>query len=212
MPFYREFELDCASVAVWQITESADELLSMVPSDSAAEALMLRGEARRKEWLAVRLLLARMCGASARIVYDCTGKPVLDGADGHISISHTRGYALLAYSADVPVGIDAELVGRDAISFSRRFMNDAFAASLSGDDAAAKALVCWCACEALYKLVGNIGGTYKENVIVKPFELSGKGAVRLSVKGLRAEHERDYVGVYVNDGTLFTLLVKGTDV
>lgn len=208
MPFHREFELGGASVYVWKITESAGELLSSVSPDCAAEALLLHGERRRKEWLAVRMLLAKVCGADARIVYDKAGKPSVAGLCGHIGVSHTRGYAFLAYSKDTPVGIDAELVGRDALSVSRRFVNESSMQMLSGEAAAGKALAYWCCCEALFKLVGNIGGTYKENVFVKPFDLSAQGKIMLSVKGLPAEYERDYVAHYVSDGTLLVLLVK----
>lgn len=209
MPLYREFELGCAVVAVWKITESAEELLSMVSPDEAAEALLLRGEQRRKEWLAVRLLLARTCGDGARIVYDSAGKPFLHDSCGHISISHTRGYALFAYSENTPFGIDMELVGRDALSASRRFINDSFVPLLCGDDAHARALAYWCACEALFKLVGDVGATYKDNVFVKSFQLSSQGEIMLSLKGLPARPERDYLVEYDNDGVLFILLVKG---
>lgn len=208
MPFHREFELGGASVYVWKITESARDLLSSVSPDCAAEALLLHGEPRRKEWLAVRLLLERACGVDARIVYDKAGKPSVEGLCGYISVSHTRGYAFLAYSKDTPLGIDAELVGRDALSASRRFVNESSMQMLSGEDAAGKALAYWCCCEALFKLVGNIGGTYKENVSVKPFDLSAQGEIMLSVKGLPTGHEHDYVAHYVSDGTLFVLLVK----
>ena len=211
MPLYREFELGEASVAVWRITESSEELLSMVSPDDAAEALLLCGEQRRKEWLAVRLLLARVCGNGARIVYNSVGKPFLHDSCGCISISHTRGYALFAYSEKTPFGIDVERVGRDALSASRRFVNEDFAPFLCGDDAAALALAYWCSCEALFKLTGDIGGTYKDNVFVKPFQLSSHGVFMLSVKGLSLEYERDYQAEYDNDGALFTLLVKEND-
>ena len=208
MPLYREFELGGASVAVWKITERCEELLSMVSPGDAAEARLLCGEQRRKEWLAVRLLLARVCGDAARIVYDSAGKPFLYESCGYISISHTRGYALFAYSEKTPFGIDVELVGRDAMAVSRRFVNDSFLPLLCGEDASARALAYWCSCEALFKLVGNVGGTYKDNIFIKPFQLSSKGEILLSVKGVAAEHEHDYRAEYDDDGVLFTLLVN----
>ena len=79
------------SVSVWNITESADELLSLSNGDYAAETAALRDGQRRTEWLAVRLLLERVCGVTASIVYNAAGKPSLRGTQGYISISHSIG-------------------------------------------------------------------------------------------------------------------------
>lgn len=206
MPFYRELKFAGASVAVWKITEGCEELLSRLNGDYVAEAAALHEGQRRAEWLAVRLLLERLCGAGARIVYDAAGKPLLSAASGSISVSHTRGYAALAYSPDGNVGLDVELVGRNAAASARRFVNEETAKNLSGEDENEKMLAFWCFCEALFKVVGDIGGTYKDNLFVAPFKLSEKGAVVVSVRGLGAEHERDYTVEYLNDGEIFIAL------
>lgn len=205
MPFCREFTLGKAVVAVWEITETAEELLLLSTVDYRSEAASMGNGKRRAEWLAVRLLLARVCGKSARIVYDAAGKPSLVGCGGYISISHTRGYALLAYSKSVPIGVDVELASRDATAAARRFLNEDFASAFHGSSKS-HVLAYWCFCEALFKLVGNIGGTYKDNIIVHSFELETQGRAVLSVVGLSPEHERDYTAEYVNDGTLFIAL------
>ncbi|MBR4065298.1 MAG: hypothetical protein IKJ97_00945 [Bacteroidaceae bacterium] len=205
MPFCREFTLGKAVVTVWEITETAEELLLLSTVDYRSEAASMGNAKRCAEWLAVRLLLARQCGENARIVYDAAGKPSLVGCDGYISISHTRGYALLAYSKSVPIGVDVELVSRDATAAARRFLNEDFASAFHGGSKS-HVLAYWCFCEALFKLVGNIGGTYKDNIAVRSFELEIQGRAVLSVVGISPVYERDYAVEYVNDGTLFIAL------
>ncbi len=206
MPLFRQFSLGGASVAVWEITESASELLSLLGDKYAAEASRLRDGQRRAEWLAVRLLLARLCGPSACIAYDTAGRPVLVGAEGDISISHTRGYAVLAHSPHARVGVDVELAGRNAVSAARRFVGSVSAISLAGEDSAAKTLAFWCSCEAIFKVTGNVGGTYKDNLSVMPFELAGQGCITVSLNGLPSYPARDFTVSYMKDGGLFIAL------
>lgn len=209
MPLYREFKFGNATVAVWKITETSEELLSMLPDEYAACSVGLCNGQRRAEWLAVRILLAGLCGTCARIVYDGNGKPLLEGATGYISISHTKGYALLAYSVEEPIGIDVELLARDVSFAACRFVNDEYLASLPGKECNVYVLAYWCLCEALFKLVGNVGGTYKENVYVKPYAMEAQGTIEVSLKGTSVASDTDYCASYVNDGELLIVLIPG---
>lgn len=208
MPLYRELDFGKASVAVWKITETAEELLSQLPAEYIPTALLLRDGQRRTEWLAVRILLERMCGADARIVYDEAGKPMLSGAAGYISVSHTDGYALLAYSLSNPVGVDMERVDRNVSVAARRFLNESYLSAVPASERDIYMLASWCACEALFKLVGNIGGTYKRNVIVRPFQPETQGTIGVSINGISPALDCDFEATYVNDGELFILLVE----
>ena len=125
-----------------------------------------------------------------------------------ISISHTRGFALLAHSLRVPVGVDVELVGRNVVTVARRFVNEESRLSLPCGDINAGMLAYWCACEAIFKVVGDVGGTYKDNLFVKPFELSGHGRIVVSLKGLDTCCERDFFVDYINDGKLLIALCR----
>ena len=209
MPLYREFELNGASVAVWRITETVDELFSLLPAEYASGVEPLHSEQRRAEWLAVRVLLQRMCGKNAHIEYDGAGKPMLCNAAGFISISHTKGYAVLAHSKSNPIGVDVELLARDVSLAARRFLNEKYLAQVPENNRSAYVRACWCSCEALFKLLGNIGGSYKENVFVKPFVPSSHGIIDVAVKGVPHVDDCDYKAVYVDDNELLVLLVTG---
>ena len=210
MPNYAHHTFEGGGIAIWYITETSDELYALLATQRHdAQLLTMKNESRRAEWLAVRVLLRRMCGDNARIVYDEAGKPMLCNAVGFISVSHTKGYAVLAHSESKPVGIDVEQAARNASLASRRFLNEVYLAQVPEGDRDAYVLACWCSCEALFKLLGNIGGTYKENIFVKPFAPSSHGVIDLSVKGVPYVDDSDHKAVYINDGELFILLVTG---
>lgn len=208
MPLYKEFKIGDIDVAVWKITETTEELSSLVASECAAEAGQIKSCSRRQEWLAVRVLLARFCGKDACIVYDECGKPSLAGADGFISISHTRGYALLAHSLSQPFGVDMELSSRDASVAARKFMKESDLASLSPETANKAMLIRWCVCEALFKLVGNVGGTYKDNVLLlSPFP-APDGSLTVSLKGCREVPDNEYVAHCSDEDGLIIVFLK----
>lgn len=207
MPLFKEFKIGDIDVAVWKITETAEELSSLVAPECVAEAVLMKSCSRRLEWLAVRVLLARLCGKDARIVYDECGKPFLVGADGFISISHTRDYVLLAHSFSAPFGVDMELSSRDASVVARKFMKEPDVASLSPETANKALLIRWCVCEALFKLVGNVGGTYKDNVMLSsPFPASD-GSLAVSLNGCREVPDNEYVAhCFDEDGLIIVCL------
>ena len=206
MPLFRQFQLSGVDILVWKITETVDELLQMVPADCASFALeKFASKKRCSEWLAVRALLAQKLD-NVRVVYDAVGKPSLDGCCGNISISHTDGYAVVALSRNYEIGVDVESLSRDIMSLSHRFMPaESFNEVLPGKRNFV-ALVHWCAKEALFKIVGNLGGNFKDNILVGAFEPQEKGSVQLSLFGVESAAGANFVADYsVVDSLLFVL-------
>lgn len=66
------------------------------------------GGRRSREIEAVARLVGRVFGKDAVMNHRADGSPYIEGCDGHISISHTRRYAALAWSSLHEVGIDIE--------------------------------------------------------------------------------------------------------
>ena len=62
-----------------------------------AQLLEKKNESRRAEWLAVRLLVKELFGSECEVAYHPTGRPYLKHGTAHISISHTKGFAAVAY-------------------------------------------------------------------------------------------------------------------
>jgi len=105
-----------ARLSLWKITEEEEELLSLADlSQRDSETFnTFKASQRRKEWLAVRVLLKNMLNKPSGIGYHCDGRPFLEDSSLSISISHTKGYAaILLHDKEIP-GIDIELETRSA--------------------------------------------------------------------------------------------------
>ena len=207
MPLYKQYKVDDIEVSVWSITETADELLRLVPKTCAETCLSkFLSEKRRAEWLAVRAMARQLFGDDIRVGYDASGRPLLDGGVGYISVSHTDGYAVLAFSSVRRVGVDAELLSRDALAVSRRFMRDGALENVPAGKANLVALLHWCAKEALFKIVGDLGGNFKDNIAVSGFRPAESGEISLELVGLECGCDKYYTASYLNIGDLLVLV------
>ena len=112
MPLFCKYGCGDADIYVWQVAETVEELLLLVDDATRVAVAKFAGEKRRAEWLAVRALLKSVFGEGVSIKYDAAGKPVLNGNDAFISISHTRDFVAFAVSRSFSVGLDIEPVGR----------------------------------------------------------------------------------------------------
>ena len=185
MPLLGRYKLADSDVWVWKITETVDELLAMVPAASASLALEKFASRKRcAEWLAVRAIVAQQFGKGADIVYDATGKPKLNVDCGCMSISHTKGYAVVAFSRVSEIGVDVELMSRDVADVADRYMSVGLLEKVPLGERNSVALFHWCAKEALYKIVGDLGGNFKDNISVGLFEPGECGTVPVELVGL----------------------------
>lgn len=185
MPLLRQYKIGGAEISVWKITETVDELSLLVPKDIAAVCFeKFSSEKRCLEWLAVRAMVAQLYGPAVRVVYDASGKPELAGADISISISHTEGYAAIACSRDFILGLDVERPTRSVLSVAERFMQADMLRDMLPDDANRLALCHWCAKEALFKITGNLGGNFKDNISVDCSGINESGTLSLELVGL----------------------------
>ena len=152
----------------------------------------------------MRAMVTQLFGPDVRVVYDNAGKPALEGVDVFISVSHTAGYAAIAYSETSEVGLDMELDSRSVLAVANRFMQGERLVGLSPYDANRLALCHWCSKEALFKITGDLGGNFKDNISVASFDVSLGGSFPVGVVGLgyKSSYIADYLFV---DGLLIVL-------
>lgn len=144
-------------IGLWKITETTEELfLRLNPTGIELERYsQFKNESRRKEWLAVRLLLQQMIGEGAGIIYTGNGKPDLVNRIGNISISHSSGYVTIYYHSELHPGIDIELITRSVERAAGKFLSAkelqdcTFNHQRSNKDL----MLRWCAKEAVFKMV-----------------------------------------------------------
>jgi phosphopantetheinyl transferase len=197
MPLQRKLCRDGVDVWVWKITETADELSLLVPGEQACYAReTFASEIRRAEWLAVRAIVAQQFGDKARVVYDVAGKPSIGDVAGYISVSHTKGYAVVAFSRECEVGVDVELVSRDVLPVAGRFMPAESLDVFPSVERNKVALLNWCAKEALFKITGDLGGNFKDNISVGELGSGERGRVTLTLTGVDCLGEPLFVADY----------------
>ena len=127
MALYFKKELDNgAEIAVWQITETEDELkaLSSVPSDEMEEISLFGSESQRKQKLAVRALINELFDEKMYLDHHDNGKPYLENCATNISITHTEKYVAVIIHDEDDLGIDIESLDRDFSAVEQRALSE----------------------------------------------------------------------------------------
>lgn len=179
MPLYlSDFTPDDGGWAVWQRTETDDELRRMFPAGGLylRETDAFRAHpARLSERLAVRALMLACWGTEHPVAYLPGGAPCLADGRYHISISHTGRYAALCWHPSLPAGIDIELIRPKALRLAPRFMHPSERAE---GDPLTVAVLHWSAKETLYKLLPRQEATdFARHLRITPFTLAREGTL-----------------------------------
>jgi phosphopantetheinyl transferase len=174
MPFIQEINTaNGVRVGIWQITETADELLDKIHLSDSETILYVsfRHELRKRQWLACRVLLKHLLSPlSAGLAYDPNGKPHLISGDHFISISHAGEFAAVVCSEFAAVGIDIEKLKDRVERVKERFLQKAELDSLSPSAPLEQLYVLWGGKEALYKLNGKPDLDFRNDIYVHPFD------------------------------------------
>ena len=130
------------TIAIWEITETLEELLKLANKTSTTEFI---SEKRQKEWIASRLLLNEI-NPNYVIAYNVFGAPELNNNNSYISISHTNKLVTIIISQQ-KVGIDIEAISTKALKVSSKFVSINNIKGLTD----AKATLIWACKEAVFK-------------------------------------------------------------
>ncbi len=171
-------------MGLWKIQESEKELLSKLTLSDFEKIFLasIKGEGRRKEWLAVRLLLHVLSGRPKRMELkkDDYGKPYLSETKKYISISHSHEMAAVV-AADVPCGIDIQYPVRKIRRLVPKYCNDQELQCIDSDEDLDTMHVIWGAKEAMYKAYGKRKIDYRKDMnLINPYLLfsqSGLGTL-----------------------------------
>ena len=186
MPNYAHHTFEWGGIAIWHITETTDELYALLDTEKYDSQLLgMKNEVRRAEWLAVRLLVKELFGSEAEVAYHPTGRPYLKNGTAHISISHTKGFAAVAYHSYAPIGMDIEFISSRVERIASRFTTQAEASYIDVHDEDARQmyhLINWSAKETLYKLFDDTRkAEFKEAFHIAPYTLGECGAMDATV-------------------------------
>jgi 4'-phosphopantetheinyl transferase len=172
-------------LGIWKIEESIETLLreASLSDSEISEFRKYSHPKRQKEWLGARNILnilLNFCG------YDYYGlskgklnKPVLMNNTIHISLAHSFPYAVALIHRTLPCGIDIEKAKPALIQVRDRFLNEQELLFIR--NRLESLCLAWAAKESLYKIYGEMGLSFKNNMFLKPFEPGEKGEIRADV-------------------------------
>lgn len=136
-------------LGIWAISESSDDFWALSPYVESSRSefnALYKSEQRKCEVLAVRLLIKEIIGDNVQLLHQDNGKPYLSSGM-NISISHTRGFAVIIVSHSKQVSVDIEYFSNRIERIRSKFMRDDENATSQ-----VKLLMHWCAKETMYKL------------------------------------------------------------
>ena len=178
MALYLRKKLDNkAEIAVWQVTETEDELmkLSSVPTDEMEEISLFRNENQRRQKLAVRALLNEVFEDKMYLNHHDNGKPYLENCVTNISITHTDKYVAIIISDDDELGIDIESLDRNFAPVEQKALSEDEIDDLDDDKKNEQLAIYWCAKEAIFKRMSQNRVNFAEQIEVEKFNLKKEG-------------------------------------
>lgn len=195
-------------MGVWKIEESSDELLSLLNQTHIYLPFLetIRMENRKKEWLAVRVLLKELLGEETIIAYHVNGAPYLPERNLFISISHTKGYVAVQLCDKSPTGIDIEYRTNRILNIRSRFISPEEDSNIDSANVTEHLLIYWCAKEALFKIIGQEGVDFIKHLHVDPFPYKKSGG--LVVTETRTAQAASYVLSYVVNDDFVLVFMK----
>ncbi|MBE0390750.1 phosphopantetheinyl transferase [Flavobacterium sp. 7E] len=192
MPLYKIIQHNAnTQILIWEITESYDQLFSEVVLNMKNRIRLsgMKSEMHQRGFLSVRKLLQEAGFNDLDLYYDENGKPHLKD-ENHISITHSHNFSAIIISNET-VGIDIELQREKIIRIADKFVDKEFKYLNKKESKSyiKKLTVIWGAKEAIFKIRNEKGISFKDNIIVKPFDLENQETIAdLHFEGLSQKY------------------------
>lgn len=173
-------------LAVWHITEEADELYNKLQLNRAEKAFYesLQSSKRNMHWLGSRVLLRTLINTTEYI--DCqldeNNKPYLVNFPYQISISHSHNHAAVIILKNKNVGVDIEKIQEKIERIANRFLSKAELDYIDKKNRIEQLYVCWGIKETLFKLYGKGQLPFIDGIVIEPFVYKEEGSVIAHIK------------------------------
>ncbi len=175
---------------VWQLTETTEELLTILSSDLLTDADFshISNPQKQREFLGNKVAvirLAALMGITFRGVgKDEDGKPYLIGTHWHMSVTNSAEYTAAAFHPGAAIGIDIEKPSLKMWNILPRLFTPGEVFDVGED--LRKMSVYWSAKEALYKLYGKRKVDFRRNLAI--YEKEGELMGEIKMPDHEAEH------------------------
>lgn len=185
-----------ATIAIWEITETVDELLELLNLDPFVieQISMFSSEKRKLEYLAVRCALKHVTKKQISISYLPSGMPYINDHSMQISISHTGRYAVIMIHPTTPVGIDIEKISDKVVRIKNKFLSIEELQNIDSRSEKIHLVILWAAKEALYKIIGVEHIDFTKDLKIEPFQpyMKGNFTAREFVSEVKATYTLEY--------------------
>ena len=177
MTLAKKIETEAGLLGIWDLEESLEQLFDnfRFSETEKKEFGCISSERRKKEYIAVRLLLENLLNFKPEIVYEKTGKPLIKNSSLNISVSHSADLAVVLVSGK-NVGIDVENTERNIDKIASRFLNENEINTISAFQHPQQAkILFWSAKEAIFKCACFEGIQFNRQINIQPFVLEKDG-------------------------------------
>lgn len=177
-------KIDSSSALVVKIIEKQeDHLLEFLSFREKLSFANISHPEKKKEWATARLAIYDALGA-LNVPYpgffkDEHGKSQTMNGQGFVSLTHTPGFAGAIFHRDQPVGIDMDLIREKILKIGFRFLDPSELDFLEKDPR--HYTMAWSAKESIFKCQGKKGVSFRDNILLEPFEKDAgkiKGRIR----------------------------------
>jgi 4'-phosphopantetheinyl transferase len=178
-------------LALWKLTETVEFFEEKAHLSSADSKLynQISNETRKKEWLAVRILLNEVLGFWPNITYMETGKPILNNHSRHLSISHSKEMVGILLSTSPYSGIDIEKISRNIDKVLNRFLSNQELKNIQNGTNPYRKIIHWCAKEAIFKSVNEPNIDFSSQIEIK--KISDNGTIHGKFTSEKNEFDLD---------------------
>lgn len=165
-------------IALWKLTEPLEYFegkAHMTNYDSELYS-KITNTLRKKEWLAVRVMLYDVLGFWPNITYIETGKPIINNHTRHLSISHSKEMVGILLCTSPYAGIDIEKSTRNIDKITNRFLSPDELLNLEKNPTNKNKIIHWCAKEAIFKSVNSPNIEFSKQI--KILEVNENGTIK----------------------------------
>ena len=182
-------------LALWSLTEDLnffENKAHFTPADKIAYD-KITSLTRKKEWLAVRVLLNEVLGFWPQITYTETGKPLLQNHTRHLSVSHSKEMVGILLCTNPYAGVDIEKTDRSIEKISTRFLSVEEQEQLNRKPESFSRVLYWCAKEAIFKAVSESNILFSKQIFIA--EVNNDGTIKGHFKS--ESEELDFILNYM---------------
>lgn len=184
-------------LALWSLTEPLHffEAKAQLSSSDQRYYEKISNEVRKKEWLAVRILLNEVLGFWPHITYTETGKPLLQNHIRHLSISHSKSMVGILLCTNPHAGIDIERTSRSIDKVATRFLSEQEQVYIQNNPIKYSRIIYWCAKEAIFKAVNESNILFSKQIFIEEISDNGKMKGRFTSEKEKVDFNLKYIEI-----------------